>query len=299
MSDSAHHAHRVFVPKIQIIENNPLSHLLPYGSLILTTSIICIVLLTNCLERWILPAVYKDICQTFERTKDERRRRSFVYFHVGSIILFCVLCSGCYPMMYFLIGDAKFSTPFTKGSSVTIGDSLLVLSEVYSSYYIFEICFRTKFASPLSIAHHTGLLVITQTALSLFADHNKHREATLEFYMCMVWGTFDVIVELPIFLMMIVWRIKRHNTLLLSRMAYTCCVWQVTGAITEVAVTIYLLNRSWHRWGLEWRIITPLVFSLWITTQLYGASRLYQMGRGERQKLKAKDELALTQEESV
>ncbi|KAH7245489.1 hypothetical protein BKA59DRAFT_172235 [Fusarium tricinctum] len=291
MADSAHHKHLVFRPKIQTLENNPLSHLLPYGSLILTCSIICIVLLTNCLERWILPRIYKNVYHTLESTKDERRQRSFVYFHVGTILLIGILCAGVYPIICFLVGSAKFSTLLSKGSAVTIGDILLVLSEIYCGYYIFEMCFRTKFASPISIAHHTGLLIITQTALSLFADPDKHREATLEFYMCMVWGTFDVVVELPIFLSMIIWRVKRDNPALLSRLAYGCCIWAIIAAITESVVTIYLLHMSWHRWGIEWRIITPLVFSLWITTQFYGASRLYAMGRAERRKLHFKAEL--------
>ncbi|KAF4450355.1 hypothetical protein F53441_6479 [Fusarium austroafricanum] len=284
-------AHRAFLPKIQRLENNPLSTLLPYGSIILASSIICTVLITNILERWLLPFIYPRICKHFEATKDERRRRSFVYFHVGVMILFVVLCTGVYPIITFLIGDAKFSTPYPKGSNVTIGDMLLVLAEVYCSYYIFEMCFRTKFSSPISIAHHTGLLIITQTALSLFANHKKHSEATLEFYMCMVWGTFDVVVELPIFFFMIIWRIKNDNSRLKSRIGYGLCIWAVTGAVTETIVTIYLLNRSWDRWGIEWRIITPLVFSLWISTQLYGSTRLYAMGKAESRKCKAKREI--------
>ncbi|KAF5667202.1 hypothetical protein FHETE_5905 [Fusarium heterosporum] len=289
MTDSTRPAHWIFRPKIETIENNPLSNLLPYGSLILACSIICIVLFTNCIERWILPRLYKQVYQNLENTKDERRRRSFVYFHVGAVLLVGILCTAGYPVMYFLVGSAKFSSPLSKGSSVTVGDLLLVISEIYCGYYIFEMCFRTKFASPISIAHHTGLLIITQTALSLFANPEKHREATLEFYMCMVWGTFDVVVELPIFISMIIWRVKRNNSALLSRLAYGCCIWAVVAAITECVVTIYLLQRSWNRWGIEWRVITPLVFSLWITTQFYGATRLFAMGRAEQQKLLAKE----------
>jgi hypothetical protein len=179
-------------PKIQTLENNPLSHLLPYGSLILACSVICIVLIANCLERWILPRVYKRVFPALEYSKDERRRRSFVYFHIGAFILACLLISTVYPMMYFLVGDAKFSTPLGKRGAVTVGDHLLVAAEIYSAYYLFEMCFRTKFASYISIAHHTGLLVITQTAISLFANPRKHPEATLEFYMCMVWGSYHL-----------------------------------------------------------------------------------------------------------
>lgn len=186
MAGQFDHHHRR--PKIQTLENNPLSRLLPYGSLMLAVSIICIVVIANCLERWILPRVYKNVYSSLIARKDERRRRSFAYFHVGVFILACLLISSAYPVMDFLVGDAKFSTPLRKGGNITVGDMLLVASEVYSAYYLFEMCFRTQFASYLSIAHHAGLVIITQTALSLFADPKKSPEATLEFYMCMVWG---------------------------------------------------------------------------------------------------------------
>ncbi|EKJ71395.1 hypothetical protein FPSE_08403 [Fusarium pseudograminearum CS3096] len=281
------HRH-MYRPKISTLENNPISPLLPYGSLILACCVICIALITNCLERWLLPRIYKRFYPDLE--KDERRRRSFTYFHVGAFILISLVISTGYPIMDFLVGDAVFSAPVVNGGKVTVGDHLLVATEVYCAYYIFEMCFRTKFASYISIAHHIGLLIIAQTALSLFADPRKNHEATVEFYMCMVWGTFDVVVEIPIFLTMIIWRIKRDNALLLSRLAFGCCVWAVVAAITETIVTIHLLQSSWNQWGLEWKIITPVVFSLWITTQLYGSTRLYAMARAESRKAKCKSE---------
>ncbi|RGP58961.1 hypothetical protein FSPOR_11670 [Fusarium sporotrichioides] len=177
-------------PKIQTLENNPISPLLPYGSLILACSIVGIALIANCLERWILPCIYKRVYRALEFGRDERRRRSFAYFHVGAFILISLMMSTAYPMMDFLAGDAVLSSPLVKGGSVTVGDNLLVSTEIYCAYYLFEMCFRTKFASYISIAHHIGLLVIAQTALSLFADPKKNHEATLEFYMCMVWGTY-------------------------------------------------------------------------------------------------------------
>lgn len=81
--------------------------------------------------------------------------------------------------------------------------------------------------------------------------------------------------------MMILWRVKNKNTYFLSRIGYICCGWMLTGACTEVAVTIYLLNRSWDYWGKVFRVLTPCVFSLWILTQLYAAWRFFQMGRSK------------------
>lgn len=97
-------------------------------------------------------------------------------------------------------------------------------------------------------------------------------------------GAFDVVVELPIYTAMILWRIRNDENLLLARMTYSCCVWVLVGATVETVVTIYLLSRSWSLWGITWRIVTPIIFSLWISTQLYGAYRLFQMAQHRRRK---------------
>ncbi|KAJ6436308.1 restless-like transposase [Purpureocillium lavendulum] len=102
-----------------------------------------------------------------------------------------LLVVGAYPTFDFLVGRASLSAllfPIQYHIRITVGDALFTLSQVYSAYYLFELCFRTRFASGISIAHHIGLLVIIQTALALFANFQEHPEATMEFYMCLVWG---------------------------------------------------------------------------------------------------------------
>ncbi|KDN60883.1 hypothetical protein CSUB01_04783 [Colletotrichum sublineola] len=273
-------------PKIDTITNGPISSLQPFGSLLLVTSIIIVILLTNILERRLLQVVYGDLYTNLQRPENEKRRRSFTYYHVGAITMFTICCIGAYPCMHFLLGSANLSTDLVPGpgSRIRVGDLLFAVSQTYSAYYAFELCYRTQFASPLSIAHHIGLLAITQTALSLFGSYKKHPEATIEFYMCMVWGAFDVVVELPVYITMIIWRIRRNDHKLLSYLSAGLCGWVLVGATAEVIVTIYLLHKSWDRWGHVWRFVTPFIFSLWIATQLYGASRLFAMSQSERRK---------------
>ncbi|KAJ0159036.1 hypothetical protein CTA2_10417 [Colletotrichum tanaceti] len=247
------------LPKISTIQNGPLSPLQPYGTILCASSIVAIVILANVLERWLLRAIYGKIYTDLQCPGNEKRRRSFTYCHLGAINTFAFLCIGFFPVMKFLAGSA-----------------------MYTAYYIFELCYRTQFASYISIAHHAGLIAITQTSLLLFSDWDKHPEATIEFYMCMVWGVFDVVVEFPINVSMIIWRVKRNNHKLLAYLTAGLCVWVVVGACTEVAVTIYLLHKSWERWGTVWKFVTPFVFSLWIATQLFGASRLFLMSQSER-----------------
>ncbi|KAF2010806.1 hypothetical protein BU24DRAFT_427006 [Aaosphaeria arxii CBS 175.79] len=275
-------------PKIAHIKNEALSTLLHRAALILCCAILAIVLFSNFLERWLLARMYPAIWEKLSNGNNERRRRSFTYLHIGVFIMALLIIFGAYPVFRFLLRDVRLSSMLFENT--TYGDYMLVLSQIYSAYYLFEVCFRTRFASAISIAHHAGLLIVIQTALALFGDLRKHPEAILEFYMCMVWGAFDVIVELPLYTFMIIWRVKCNDHRLLSRMAYACCVWVMLGATTETAITIWLLKRSWSRWGLSCRILLPLVFSLWISTQLYGAYRIYCMARSKAQLASPRDE---------
>jgi hypothetical protein len=173
-------------PKIVHIENEALSGLLPWGSLVLCSCTLAAILLSNMLERWLLPKLYPALQMSLSVGENEKRRRSFTYVHVGVGVMLALVVSGAYPVSNFLVCPARVSSMLFK--DITYGDHLFVLSQIYSTYYLFELCFRTRFASPISIAHHIGLLIVIQTALALFGDRSNHPEAILEFYMYMVWG---------------------------------------------------------------------------------------------------------------
>jgi hypothetical protein len=181
-------------PKIVHVDNEALTLLLPWSALILCSGILTFVLIANFIERWLLDRLYPAIWRELSLGNNERRRRSFTYFHVGVFVMITLIVFGAYPVFDFLVGHARVSHILFK--NVTYGDYMLVLSQIYSAYYLFELCFRTRFASFISIAHHIGLLIVIQTALALFGDLSKHPEAILEFYMCMVWGKCDFSLNL-------------------------------------------------------------------------------------------------------
>lgn len=184
--------------KITILTNQPLSALLPKGSLILSCSILTIVLVCNVLERVLFQKVYGSLWDGLQCSEKEARRRSFTYYHVGAIVMSALLVVGAFPTFDFLVGRGDLSAHFGGGESVThvkIGDVLFTLAEVYSAYYIFELAFRARLASAISIAHHIGLLMVIQTSLAMFSNLATHREATIQFYMCMIWGMFHLLPE--------------------------------------------------------------------------------------------------------
>ncbi|KAM0270844.1 hypothetical protein ACHAQH_009308 [Verticillium albo-atrum] len=274
--------------RITELKNQPLSDYITRGTLILALCLLGIVLLANVFERFLLTLLHPETWNELEKPGAERRRRSFTYFHVGVCIQIGLICIGTYPAFDFLIGRSDLSAPYISLNGrrfMSIGDILFVVCQIHNAYYIFELCFRTRFASPINIAHHIGLVCITQTSIALFGSQHSQGEGVLDLYMCIVWGVFDLVVELPIYASMIIWRVKADNHKLLYRLLYFCATWAVLGAVAETVVTIYLMKASWDLWSLHWKIIIPAIFSLWIITQFWGAYRIRQMAQGQAVKL--------------
>ncbi|KAJ7732437.1 hypothetical protein B0H16DRAFT_1770302 [Mycena metata] len=277
-------------PKIKNLPNEPISGLLPYSSLIFVCASISIICFANILEHFIFPWLYPATWADLAAGSRERRRRSFTYHHVAVVLMSILFSLGIYPLSLFIaVGESSnLSRVLWSGHHVhvTTGDLLLIIAQVYCAYYVFELAFRVKFISAISAAHHTGLLIITQTALVLSAG--RHSDATIEFYMCIVWGCFDLVAEIPLHTAMIYWRVRRSGSRRrLMHIAYSCYLWQMLMSTSETALTIYLLKVSWARWVLAWRVVTPIVFTLWIATQIYGATLLLKMGNEERRALAA------------
>ncbi|KAH7031460.1 uncharacterized protein B0I36DRAFT_323950 [Microdochium trichocladiopsis] len=280
--------------KIVHVQNQAISTLLPYGAIILVSMLAGIVLIAIALERWVLRRIYPRVYAELEQDKGkDRQRRSFVYHHIALALMIPIFFVGLEPGAAFLFGSSDLSDvafnsrPMRHG---TIGDVLFVLFHLYSAYFLFELAFRTRFASPINVAHHLGLLLISQIALVLSLDLKRHPEATIEFYMCLVWGAFDIVAEIPMHVVMIIWRIYRDtNPRMLSWLGFGLAAWAVAMACAETGITIYLLQKSWDRWSTDWRIVTPIIFSLWICAQLHGARIFFSMALSERRKTKGRE----------
>ncbi|ETS75427.1 hypothetical protein PFICI_12371 [Pestalotiopsis fici W106-1] len=254
-------------------------------ALILTVSLILYSLFAGLLQRGLLRRLYGEVYQALEETVpkgNERQRVSFIYHHIASICFAIIICIGAYPVISFTCGSGTLSTPMGNPNGATIGDVLSILLQVYCGYYLFEVTFRSKYISLIALAHHIGLLIIAQTAALLGSRASKSAEATKEFYLCMVWGAFDLVTELPLHIILIFWRIRRDESRLCYRIACACAVWVTVMALSETIVTAWLLSQSWAGWQLHWRIITPTLFTLWVCTQLYGAIIFLRMARQQR-----------------
>jgi len=182
MSQRQHH--NGHGPHIADLINESISSLAPFSALILTVSAVIVFLIRQyALETWLLPRLYR----TKYTELNETNRRSFVNHHIAGGSKIVLLIAGCYPFISILFGSGNPHTPFAGSRIVTLGDVMMVLSQIFTVMYIFELFYRTTI-SPISAAHHIGAIVIAQAAIAISLDFSDDRDATDEYVLCLVWG---------------------------------------------------------------------------------------------------------------
>ncbi|KAK6066092.1 hypothetical protein SCUP515_10839 [Seiridium cupressi] len=170
--------------KINHLKSETISSSIVDASLLLVCFQIFFALVAALLQRYILPRSYRktNLYEQNATTLNERHHISFVYHHIAAVLFPVILIFGAAPAIRFTCGSAELGTFLFTSRKITVGDTLLVISQLYSAYYLFEVIFRAKFISIIALAHHIGLLLVTQTALVPVADPLEHGNASAEFY---------------------------------------------------------------------------------------------------------------------
>lgn len=165
--------------------NELISSIAPFSGLILTVTCCVIALIRLYILDPFIPKIYSRAAL---RDISNAQMRSFTNHHVaaGTKILLVILCA--YPLLAIICGNATPHTPYAKGSSVTLGDMMIVSSQIFTGMYIFELFFREK-VSVISCAHHIGAIVIAQAAIAMSINFGHERDAVYEFILCFIWGT--------------------------------------------------------------------------------------------------------------
>lgn len=165
--------------------NQLISRIAPFSGLILTiAACILAVIRLYLLDLVIIPKAYSH---RILRPLTDGQRRSFVNHHVAVGTKILLVAVTAYPLLAILAGDATPHTPFAKGTSTTLGDILIVSSQIFTVMYIFELFYRDK-VSPISCAHHVGAIVIAQAAVAMSINFDHERDAVYEFILCFIWG---------------------------------------------------------------------------------------------------------------
>ncbi|KIW37000.1 uncharacterized protein PV06_10898 [Exophiala oligosperma] len=120
---------------------------------------------------------------------------TFINHHVAAGCKVILLGSAAYPFLAVAFGSATLKPPMIPHHHhmPPMGTSSLC-DDRYSAPctpYIFELFLRRKI-SPISAAHHTRAIVITQSAMAISLNFQHEKDATYEFVLRFVWGTLSI-----------------------------------------------------------------------------------------------------------
>ncbi|KAF1917898.1 hypothetical protein BDU57DRAFT_586480 [Ampelomyces quisqualis] len=253
--------------------NQEVSKLAPYASLVLIVTL-----------GFFLNRIYGD---TYRKLNDNQRR-GFINHHVAATAKIMMLISAAVPFLSIMSGKATLNT-HAVGSKATYGDLLLVLFQVFTAMYIFELFFRAKL-SIIAVCHHVGSVAMSAVAVSLAVNWENQPDATLEFIMCCLWGLFDIIAECWPHFAIILYRVYENDHKFLSKVMLSATIITLVGTIVETIVVMYFWASAWYRWTLAFKIVTPILHVVFAAAQLWGTKNFYSMWQSQKRKLQEKSD---------
>jgi hypothetical protein len=268
-----HNPHR-HVPHYAAIPNEIISFLTPYSGLLLTIWLIILYAIKRYfLEMFLFPRVYKRVYLPM----DDGNKRGFLVHHISAGTKVVLLMVGVKPFMDVVFGRSALHDGFTKfHERPTMGDVLLVLTQLFLALYVFELLVR-KSPSPIAVAHHVGAVLIGQSAVALSLRLDKETNATMEFVLCLVWAAFDVLAELWLNVAFILYRIYPTNHHLLAKVFGATAIISSAGTLTETIIVMTLFGQAWDLWDLSFKVVTPILHVLFTVAQIHAAKILFVM----------------------
>ncbi|KAL2056534.1 hypothetical protein ABVK25_002928 [Lepraria finkii] len=275
------------IPGDEHIKHTPLtilSKLSPYSGLILAVVLVILFLIKqNILEAFLLRRLYT----TKYTLLSDRDRRGFLNHHIAGGTKLLILIVGVYPFIDVAFRYAQLGDRFAPHSKVTLGDVLVVCTQVLCGMYIFELIYRVK-VSPIATMHHLGTILVGEAAVAISLDLSREKNATIEFILCTVWGAFDIICELLPHIAIILYRLRPTHHLFLSRLFRFAAISTFFGTICETFVIFYLFGSLWPQWQIAFKIVTPLLHCAFSATQLHGSWIFWKMWKRQEKLLAEK-----------
>ena len=170
----------------------PISKLAPFSGLIISVFLVIIFLIRfYILEGFLLKRIYGSKYTDL----DETNRRGFLNHHIAGATKPFILLFAAYPFLWVTFGRGTLQSPYCKGSPVMLGDILVIAAQMLIGIFIFELIYRVKI-SPVSVVHHIGTILIGQAAIAISLNLVHEKDADIEFILCTVWGTHNLLVWL-------------------------------------------------------------------------------------------------------
>ncbi|POS77282.1 hypothetical protein DHEL01_v204311 [Diaporthe helianthi] len=248
-----------------------ISKLAPFSALIMSiVFVVYFILRFYLLEGYLLKRLYGATYTTM----DETVRRGFVNHHIAGGTKIFILIAAIYPFISVVFVTSNFHTRISASSPVTMGDILIVVSQMLIAMYIFELFYRPKI-SPVSVGHHVGTIMIGQSAIAISLEIISEPDADIEFSLCLVWGAFDIISEFLPHVGIILYRVYPESHAFLRKLFLAAMATTLTGTISETILTMYMFGSLWNRWTLAFKITTPMLHVLFAAAQLWGSWNFY------------------------
>lgn len=178
------HPHHHHAAHIDALIDESISKLAPFSAMIITI----IVVFVFCYRLYFIEKFLMNtrMYRAKYQALSEDQRRSLVNHHVAGTCKIVLFFAAVYPFLSIAFGKSNPHTLFVRGSIVTLGDVMVVCSNLFTVMYIFELFYRVN-VSPISAAHHIGAIVIAQTAVAISLNFDHEQDAVIEFIMCFVW----------------------------------------------------------------------------------------------------------------
>lgn len=89
---------------------------------------------------------------------------------------------------------------------------------------------------------------------------------------------------------MILYRLKPNKHFLLSRVLLSVSYLELLSTIAETGLIFWLWGSLWSKWTLPFKVITPILHTLFSLAQLWGFWVLRKLSQKELQKLRSCDD---------
>ncbi|KAJ5925593.1 hypothetical protein N7454_008232 [Penicillium verhagenii] len=263
-----------------------ISVLAPFSALIISVTLLVLFfiryyILEGFLIKWFYQHIYTDL--------NEVNRRGFINHHISAATKIVILVLAAYPFVCLSFGSSTFHTPFAHGSIVTMGDVMIVAAQILIAMYTTELIYRSKL-SPVAVAHHTGTILIGQSAIVISLRLAREPDADIEFILCTVWGAFDLIAEFFPHVAIILYRIYPHRHHFLSRVFLFSAITTACGTLFETIVTMWLFGSLWDRWQIAFKVVTPILHVAFSIAQMHGSMVFWRMYKKQKQILREEQE---------
>ncbi|KAJ5825001.1 hypothetical protein N7447_007341 [Penicillium robsamsonii] len=257
----------------------PISTLAPFSALIISIVLVIIFLVRlYVLEGFLICHLYGPIYTQMS----ELNRRGFINHHIAGVTKLIILIVAAYPFIgVTFCNGPSFNTPFVHGSGVTLGDILIVVSQMLIGIYLFELIYRVKL-SPVAVMHHIGTIFIGQAAIAISLRPLREPDSYIEFVLCTVWGAFDAVFELFPHLAIVLYRIFPDRHHFLSNLFLFSCFSTALGTAAETVVTMWLFASTWDRWRLAFKVVTPILHVAFSAAQIHGSLVFWRMYRRQK-----------------